>query len=40
MSKNSSELIKELEKQTVGINKEHIVNTSEKKIVRTGQKIS
>lgn len=38
MSKNSSELIKELEKQTVGINKKHIVNTSEKKNIENWEK--
>lgn len=33
MSKDSSELIKELEKQTVEINKEHIVNSPEKNFI-------
>lgn len=38
MNKNSSELIKELEKQTVEINKEHIVNTPEKKFIENLRK--
>ena len=38
MNKNSSELIKELEKQTVEINKEHIVNPPEKKFIENLRK--
>ena len=38
MNKNSSELIKELEKQTVEINKEYIVNTPEKKFIENLRK--
>lgn len=38
MNKNSSELIKELEKQTVEINKGHIVNTPEKKFIKNLRK--